>query len=302
MNQHTLNTAKFILCTASALFTALFAAGFAGYKVGQPLTAAALSAVALPVAVGLAMDISKFKFWPMAARFKVLSIVLLLFSWAASVAFFVGQSDAAIAEARLETAAYKAHAARVAMLEKRLALLGQAAEQNSHSEYWQRLDKAEEQGEQLSALSDQLAATVREGADEGKQEALAALPSAAFFAGIGKALGLPFAVVRGLFYALLALLIEVCALACIAATAGACVSESPADDTQESLPRTADTQEPEEVAQMRGLILAGHVNPTHAALRAAGFGSYDQRKAVIDELVESGALVPAPRNSWRLAG
>jgi len=293
MSQHTLTATKYTLCAASALFTALFAAGFAGYKPGTPLTAAALLPLALPVAVGLAIDACKFKFWPKGLPYKVLSLVLLLFSWGASVAFFIGQSEQAIAEARTHTAAYAAHAARVGALQQRIELLQQQAAQNAKSVHWARIDKATEQSEKAGELGETLAETVRNGAAVGRNEALATLPSAAFFAATGGALGLDFATVRGLFYGLLALLIEVCALAAIAATQPA--------TTEQAEPEPEAEAEAEAVTQMRAMILAGHVSPTHAALRAAGFGNNEQRQQVIGELVEAGALEPAPRNSWRLA-
>lgn len=93
---------KVLLCAVSMILTALFALSFSGLQViqsdaglsGAQATASVngfeLLSAGLMIAVGIAIDSSKYLFWSRAHHpgFIALSLGLVIFSWLASLAFF----------------------------------------------------------------------------------------------------------------------------------------------------------------------------------------------------------------------
>ncbi len=172
------------------------------------------------IAVGVLIDVSKYIFWGVKEdrtyRFYMsLALVLMAFSWMASVAFFISSEDTKLAVYRKQTAeyvAYKLEIVNIDHLIKQKQVISNKRLESVHHKQW---DKSEAINREIQTLTEQRLALVLDEPNRGMNAAKKALVSAAFFQAISSLLNIEASTVRNMFYTILALLIEACALGLI---------------------------------------------------------------------------------------
>ena len=202
---------KLILCSVSMSLTALFALSFSTDHLGLPfsLPYEHWIAPALMVVVGLSLDSIKYVFWATGLRsFQLASLVLVIFSWCASVAFFITQDDSKIDQARKKTPEYLAYQSQLSSLQREIRQKEQLTANRTQSQFHKQWEEGERLSNELGGLNDQLTTLLKSESSIGVDSVKQNMTSSAFFNGIGHWVQLTGTEVRNLFYAVLALLLE----------------------------------------------------------------------------------------------
>ena len=202
---------QYVLCAVSMVLTALFALSFSTSSLGLPFSVPgeAIIAPVLMVVVGVSLDAIKYLFWGTGTfHFQISSLVLVFFSWAASVAFFVTQDDAKVERARVNTPAYQAYLVEKNALEQQISQKAALVELKSNSQFHKQWQESERLSNELVILSEQLNQLLLDGGQIGFLQAKGQLTSSAFFDGIGRIANVPGETIRNVFFAVLALLLE----------------------------------------------------------------------------------------------
>lgn len=212
-----IKSTQYLLCGISMMLTGLFALSFA------PAFSISTSVHYLPhvlmVLVGIGVDLSKFLFWQARKQhvaFNIMAISLVVFSCAASVAFFLGQERASVEKVRATTAIFKAHQEDIALLSREIQSKQNLLEKRLSSQFHNQWDKGAVLAMELSDLRDELTAKIRQSQDMGRDEARQTVSTSAFFSNIAEISGASLQLVMTLSYGVLALLIEICALGMMA--------------------------------------------------------------------------------------
>ena len=202
---------QFTLCSVSMILTALFALSFSTDSLGLPFSVPgeAIIAPVLMVIVGLSLDAIKYLFWGSGVfHYQLSSLVLVFFSWAASVAFFVTQDDAKVERARIQSPEYHAYLAEKSGLERQIEQKTALVELKSSSQFHKQWKESERLSNEVGELSDRLNRVLLTGQTIGLDQAKSQLTSSAFFDGLGNAIQESGDTVRNAFFAILALLLE----------------------------------------------------------------------------------------------
>lgn len=299
------------------VLTALFALSFSGLSldVHELLHASmrdALSAILL-IGVGVAIDSGKYLFWSRGKRpgFKLLSLCLALFSWLASVAFFLAGESTLELQQRTASPQYQAHQTRIAMLQQDIAQREELVERHLSSQYHTQWQQGQQQMQALEARREQLSEWLAAESHVLASADVATPPSQQLFRDTAVVMGTETQTVRLLFFAVLALLIEVSALGLIRLRSEACgrnnINQSTSVAVKQSSNKPDSTTADTEVnnsrrAQLLRDIVIGKQAPVLRHIKKAGYGlSNEAIRAVLDALKQQGFLEPDQRNSLKLA-
>ena len=202
---------KIILCAVSMCLTALFALSFSTDHLGLPFQIPGEYWIApvLMVVVGLSLDSIKYVFWATGLTvFQLGSLVLVVFSWCASVAFFITQDDSKLNNVRKETPAYLSYQTKVDSLQREIRQKEQLIVKRTSSQFHKQWAEGERLSNELIQLNQDLSNLLKAEASIGVSEARRSMTSSAFFNGLGQWFGQTGITVRNVFYAILALLLE----------------------------------------------------------------------------------------------
>lgn len=200
------------------LLTALFALNIGSIHSSSTLSGFSIEhyvGLFLLIAIGLCIDISKYLFWFYRKKhglFLLLSIVLVCFSWAASVAFFAAKEKDNIRVHQTETSQYTANKIAIISLELAIAEKRKLLEKRLSSSYHNQWDKGEKLLEEINHLNNQLKEQIAFSDRIGIEEAQSQLSTSALFTMLSSLSSLSFTSVTHIIYGLLSLIIEVCAL------------------------------------------------------------------------------------------
>lgn len=321
MNSILVQSTRYLLCLVSMLLTGLFALSFsstAHLSVPFTIVGNEFLAPVFMVVVGMGIDLSKYLFWYYrheAVLFLVISLLLVFFSWAASVAFFLSQEQGNLALIQKDTRAYQAHQAKIHRLQQTIAekrlLVGKRLDSRYHTQW----DKAADLMQEISWLEKQLAPLIPRSDTVGVTEAQQQLSTSAFFAGLAKLLDSSITVVATTTYGVLALLIELCALGSISLaqlvskTSSARVfphnayQGTPAIENKQTNRKDRESSattrpiKPEKKARLRADILNGTVAPIIRQIKRSGYGlSEENIRKILQELKAQGVLVDSGRH------
>ncbi len=202
------------------VLTALFALSFSTETLGlaYEIPHQNYIAPALMLLIGIGIDLSKYVFWSSSSKsfyYLLLSVVLVLFSWTASVAFFSTQNDATLNQERKATASYLAlkfelDALDITIAQKRSLILNKTG--SKFHDQWEDSERLASELEQLNAKRKDLMAKE---AETGLAEAQRKIPSMALFLTLARWLDWHVDTVRNFSYAVLGLIIEVSSLGLI---------------------------------------------------------------------------------------
>jgi len=312
-----------LLCLISMVLTGCFALSFGAVNSNTGNNALNLWSPILLLAVGIALDLSKYIFWAVHNKkwhqaYKLLAVILMLFSWMASVAFFITSEDEKIATYRKQTADYLSYQTQLADLDRNIEAQNQLLKNRLSSRFHDQWDKGEIITQEIQGLQQQRKALIAKEQSIGIQDAYNHLVSLAFFNAIAKMTNIDKNTVRNIFYAILALLIEICALGLI----GVCrvdkkvtpaIAPSPSLLNQNSAPteQTDDARlnqdspeivEDAETSRLIEDIKQGSVPPVFNQIKSLNYNlSQKAIRQTLQTLKETGVLKEGARRSLVLA-
>lgn len=320
-----------VLCLVSMFLTACFALSFGNSSgaVGAGIFAA-LGPIVL-VTIGVVLDLSKYVFWSSSRGlfrdgYSALAVVLMVFSWMASVAFFITNEEQKISDSRKETAAYQAYSSELKSLNEMIDQKSLIVSKRLESRFHEQWDKSDDASREIQGLVDRRNDLLKGESTVGLDAVSESMVSLAFFKSVGRILNVDPGSVRSFFYGVLALLIEVCSLALISLCRPKAVAsvdvEFEMEVTEDSFELEVQREDgnkliPEyvEVAETVRLdleikdesvlvadIKSGKVPPIFRKLKDMNYGVTQARiREILNELKANGVLQEGPRNGYVLA-
>lgn len=288
MQRHLVRVTQYLLCSVSMVLTGLFAVSFS--SPGEPLGPRATFGPGLMVLIGLGIDLSKYVFWRSRSAhiaFFTLSLLLVMFSWAASVAFFVTQEAQGIEKVRTESASYHAHRIAIDSLGQEIAAKQVLVDKRLGSRYHDQWDKGEALSREIAVLNAKLAWLVNDSTSVGREEARRKASTSAFFLRLASALHIDADVIAVITYSMLALLIEVSALGMISLSS-TCYTEVPVTKNGNTRPCGSDISSQE--ARLRHAILAGNTPPIARQIIRDYRMRHATVKKILKDLFDEGRL------------
>lgn len=307
------------LCFLSMVLTACFSWSFgAGIEEGSSQLKI-YGALALLVLIGLVLDLSKYVFWSASAGgknriYRSMAIVLMLFSWLASVAFFISSEKHKLSQVRENTAEYKAYSAKLEGLTRQISGKQRQFSQRIESKFHDQWDRSDSYSVEIKALTDEQYALILKEPKIGIETAAELVSSMAFFNSVAGFLNVDVGGVRNSFYALLALLIELCAFGLLSLCefhshnarsesegCNACSMENfvhAMDEISEVVESNVAGIEEQLIADIR----SGKVAPVFNQLKGNYDLSHVKIRTILTNLKEEGVLVAGARRSLQLAG
>ncbi len=320
------------LCMTSMVLTANFAVSFSNQNSKE--VELLQFGTGLMVTIGVALDLSKYVFWGAqidrwGSTLKCLAVVLTLFSWLASVAFFVVSEQQKVNHYRLSTAEYKGYLAQLDALERDIQSKREMATKRLGSRYHDQWDMSQTLVDEVQALQNRKVALLLTEPTVGISQANANVASTALFVSMSETFSIDPTTVRNSCYAGLALLIELCALGLISV----CGSLTPTsgeeryvrgvgastDDVydnefisttgnsdreekfNEGLVALADKISGDKEHRLVRDLLTGEIQPTFNKIKSANYGiSHGRIRELLQELKNEGCLIEGPRRSLKL--
>ncbi|MBV1870898.1 MAG: GntR family transcriptional regulator [Gammaproteobacteria bacterium] len=307
-----------LLCVLSMVLTACFSLSFGSGMDGNNQWIV-YGSLALLVLIGLVLDLSKYVFWSALVIdnnriYRALAVVLMLFSWLASVAFFISSENHKMLQARINSAEYTAYIQRLSSLDRKIEDKQREFNQRINSKFHDQWDKSTALLEEIEVFSSSKVSLLLKEPDIGRISAAQSVVSMAFFNSIAHLLKLNSDSVRNGFYALLALLIEVCAFGllslcrkdpvAVSILCSACsikvVIETPLGRNGE--PPALSGEDTDGQEKLIADIRSGKVIPVFNQLKGHYGLSHVKIREVLKQLKADGVLVEGSRRSLELAG
>lgn len=273
---------------------------------GQTLFMAALF-----ILIGCCIDVGKYLFWVkrrISRYFKALSLVLMVFSWLASCAFFLSSEIWLIKETQQRSPEYVALQQEIDGLQKNIAIEEQLLNKRLGSSYHKQWEQAQNSAARIAGIRANIAQKQSALSQAGLSAAESQLETTKLFVAIGHALNISLDSARAVGYAVLALLLEVSTLGMISLAGAERETDSLlySRPDESELPPDGDASSDEEyrqkLAQLTFDILHGKIRPVLRAIKSADYDlSLDQIRAVLSDLHSTGILDTDIRNSYKLS-
>lgn len=300
---------QYLLCCISILLTALFALNIGSVQAHTELSGVPweyYTSLFLLLSVGICIDISKYLFWLYRKEHKLfllLSIVLVGFSWAASIAFFVSKEDANIKQYQLESSEYTANKMTISLLELEIAEKRKLLEKRLSSSYHKQWDKGAAILNEINALTNELNQRVNALDSIGLDSAQLQLSTSALFSALSSALSMTFSSVANIAYGVLALIIEVCALGVMSLRQTVNVSHTQHKEEQPVFLRSFEEEryhkKQNKINRIRDDLLAERTKPLISNIIKDYSISHAEAKAIMKGLEDEGKLM-IKRNRYYL--
>ena len=273
---------------------------------GQPLFMAALF-----VLIGCCIDVGKYIFWvkrQISRYFKVLSIVLMIFSWLASCAFFLSSEMRLIKETQKRSPEYVALQQEIDALQRNIAIEEQLLNKRLSSSYHKQWEQAQNSAARIVGFQAEVAEKQSALSHAGLSSAENQLETTKLFAAIARALNISLDTARTAGYAVLALLLEVSTLGMIS-LAGVEKETNSLRHRRPDEPKPSpdggtaiDEEYRQKLAQLTFDIINGKIRPVLRVIKNADYGlNLDQIRAVLSDLHSAGILDTDIRNSYKLS-
>lgn len=147
--------------------------------------------------------------------YTTISVSLVLFSWLASLAFFLAGEASLITRQQITSPEYLAYQQQVTALKEDINSRQALVTQQLGSRYHQQWKAGDQQLQTIAAAQQALSELLARENNIGKNQAMAALPSQRLFVAIASVVNSRPDAIRIAGFAVLALLLEVCGLAMI---------------------------------------------------------------------------------------
>jgi len=297
------------------LLTGLFAMSLSSTDLDSVVRAEesgqAIFMAALFILIGCCIDIGKYLFWvkrQISRYFKALSLVLMVFSWLASCAFFISSEMRLLKEAQHGSPEYVALQQEIKGLQNNIAIEEQLLNKRLGSSYHKQWEQAQNSADRIAGFQAKIADKKSLLSQVGLSTASKELETTKLFVTISRTLNISLDSARTFGYAVLALLLEVSTLGMIS-LAGAekranSLPSSRADepDLQPGDDTVVDEEYRQKLAQLTFDILNGKIRPVLRVIKSADYDlSLDQIRAVLRDLHATGILDTDIRNSYKLS-
>ena len=263
------------------------------------------------VLIGCCIDVGKYLFWAkrqISQYFKALSLVLMIFSWLASCAFFISSEMRLLKEAQQRSPEYFAIQQEINGLKNNIDIEERLLNKRLGSSYHKQWDQAQNSAARTARFQAEIAEKKSSLSQVGLSAARKELETTKLFVAISRTLDISLDSARTFGYAVLALLLEISTLGMIS-LAGAeeeanslpssCSDKpglEPDDDT------VVDEEHRQRLAQLTFDILSGKIRPVLRVIKSADYDlSLDQIRAVLNDLHAAGILDTDIRNSYKLS-
>lgn len=304
-------TIQYCLCLVSMVLTALFAVSLTGIELGHneesEITVSSVAALSLFVLIGICIDLGKYLYWINNDKGKWyvwISIVLTVFSLIASCAFFVSAEYTAIEAVENEYSYSLKNQARIETVTDEIRQQEKLLENRLASRYHEQWKEAEKTTIRIRELNEELLLLQEAVAEEGVQYAQEKISVTRFFTSVGDLLTVDPALIRNAFYMVLAILLEVSALASISLSNALKYEESIHQSKKSNCSKASnlDANPSPNTERLINDIQKGIVPPVIRKIRTAGYGlSIDDIRKILVSLYDSGALQKDKRNSYKLS-
>jgi len=299
----------------SMLLTGLFAMSLSGadfdsaMKTGESYQSIFMAA--LFILIGCCIDVGKYLFWvkrQISRYFKMLSLVLMVFSWLASCAFFLSSEMRLIKETQQRSPEYVSLQQEIDGLQKNIAIEEQLLNKRLGSSYHQQWEQAQNSAARIEKFHVEIAAKQSALSQVGLSSSVNQLETTKLFAAISHTLNIGLDTARTAGYAVLALLLEVSTLGMISLAGAEREVDSllfPRPDEPELSPdddTAIDEAYRQKLAQLTIDILQGKTRPVLRVIKSANYDlTLDQIRAVLRDLHTVGILDTDIRNSYKLS-
>ena len=299
----------------SMLPTGLFAMSLSGTDLNRVIRAEesgqAIFMAALFVLIGCCIDVGKYLFWvkrQISRYFKALSLVLVLFSWLASCAFFISSEMRLLKETQRSSPEYVSLQQEIDGLQKNITIEERLLNKRLGSSYHKQWEQAQNSAARIAGFQSEIAEKKSSLSQVGLSAASKELETTKLFVAISRTLGISLDSARTFGYAVLALLLEVSTLGMIS-LAGAekeanilPISRSDEPELQPDDDTVVDEEYRQKLAQLTFDILNGKIRPVLRVIKSADYDlSLDQIRAVLRDLHSAGILDTDIRNSYKLS-
>ncbi len=313
-----------VACLVSMVLTASFAVSFSsGLSDSQ---SSAILGMLLLGTIGVILDLCKYIFWGTNSTnhriaFKSYATILLIFSWLASVAFFVTSEEKKVNHYRKDTAEYKSYIAKLESIGDKIQQKKGIAGKRLTSEYHDQWDSSQALTQEIALLLDTKTALISTEAVVGHQQAQLQIPSMALFVSIASIVNIKASTVRIVFYGVLALLIELCSIGLISycaernkindPTAEYTPIESDDEETDSKEPDDNDDDDEENISKddivseeerLRRDIMSGQLEPSYKKIHGHAAYRLSRRhiRDLLNNMKEEGFLEDGPRGSLKV--
>tara|TARA_R110002124_G_scaffold5786_11_gene36328 strand:- start:3519 stop:4484 length:966 start_codon:yes stop_codon:yes gene_type:complete len=299
----------------SMLLTGLFAMSLSGADFnGVMKTSESDQAIFMPglfILIGCCIDVGKYLFWVkrrISRYFKMLSLVLMVFSWLASCAFFLSSEMRLVKEMQQRSPEYVSLQQEIDGLQKNIAIEEQLLNKRLGSNYHRQWEQAQNSAARIERFQAEIAAKQSTLAQVGLSSSLNQLETTKLFTAISHTLNIDLDTARTVGYAVLALLLEVSTLGMISLagaereTNGFLLSHPAEHEPLLDGDPVIDADCRQKLAQLTLDILNGKIRPVLRVIKSADYDlSLDQIRAVLRDLHSAGILDTDIRNSYKLS-
>lgn len=263
------------------------------------------------ILIGCCIDIGKYLFWVgrrQSKYFQFLSIILMIFSWLASCAFFMSSETRLLTEIQYRSPEYTAIKNEINSLQRNIDAEERLLNKRLGSSYHKQWGLAQSNADEIARLQREIAekrwSLPLVGVSAAKQE----LETTRLFIAISRVLGISLDSARAIGYGVLALLLEVSTLGMISLAGVERLKNSPPCQSSDEAESQADNDSfmdeeyRKKLTRLTFDILDGKVRPVLRTIKAADYGlSLDQIRAVLRDLHAAGILDTDIRNSYKLS-
>ena len=299
----------------SMLLTGLFAMSLSGADFNGVMKTSesdqAIFMAGLFILIGCCIDVGKYLFWVkrrISRYFKMLSLVLMVFSWLASCAFFLSSETRLVKEMQQRSPEYVSLQQEIDGLQKNIAIEEQLLNKRLGSSYHRQWEQAQNSAARIERFQAEIAAKQSALSQVGLSSSVNQLETTKLFAAISHTLNIDLDTVRTVGYAVLALLLEVSTLGMISLAGAEREVDSvlfPRTDEPELSPdddTAIDEEYRQKLAQLTIDILQGKTRPVLRVIKSANYDlTLDQIRAVLRDLHTVGILDTDIRNSYKLS-
>ena len=263
------------------------------------------------VLIGCCIDVGKYLFWAkrqISQYFQALSLVLMVFSWLASCAFFISSEVRLLKETQQRSPEYVAIQQEISGLQKNIAIEERLLNKRLGSSYHKQWEQAQNSAARIAGFQAEIAEKQSALSQVGLPSAENQLETTKLFIALSHTLNISLDTARTFGYAVLALLLEVSTLGMIS-LAGAekeaiCLPNSRSDEPEQQPDddTVVDEEYRQKLAQLTFDILNGKVRPVLRVIKGADYDlRLDQIRAVLSGLYSAGILDTDIRNSYKLS-
>lgn len=301
-----IKTTQYLLCCISILLTAIFALEIGSVQVldsQSDFSVKYYTIVFLLISIGLCIDVSKYLFWFYREKhflFLSLSIVLVFFSWSASIAFFISKEKSSIDIYQLESSKFIANNMAISLLEMNILEKRKLLDKRLSSRHHDQWEKGDEILNEIDRMSTELRKRIEVSDLVGLEDAKLKLSTSELFSTLSSAFSVSLSLIANTAYGLLALIIEVCAIGVMSLVQIISDEKKYANESV-SLAHKKNGEKSHRIGIVRDGILSKKIKPIISKIIKDYSISHAEAKKIMIALEQEGKIV-IMRNRYYLSG